>query len=117
MELVIKAADNSGCRAEIKKQHGLPELCKKYAYKKEQTIIANYKREIEQLNQQLDIQFLNAVIEIKESLRQFADLEKMAFDKNVNVAFTGSVELAMTVGVEKTQVLQSIEDIDTFFMS
>lgn len=31
MELVIKAADNSGCRAEIKKQHGLPELCKKYA--------------------------------------------------------------------------------------
>lgn len=92
------------------------ELCKKYAYKKEQTIIANYKREIEQLNQQLDIQFLNAVIEIKESLRRFADLEKMAFDKNVNVAFTGSVELAMTVGVEKTQVLQSIEDIDTFFM-
>ena len=41
----------------------------------------------------------------------------MAFDKNVKVAFTGSVELGMNVGVEKTQVLQSIEDIDTFFMS
>ena len=71
---------------------------------------------MQQLNQQLGLQYLTVIFEIQKAFKKFSDLEKMAFDYNVNVAFTGSYKLALEVGVDQNKILKSISDIDTYFM-
>ena len=69
-----------------------------------------------QLNQQLDIQLLKVVLEIQKALERFKDLEKLAFDEDVNIAFEGAVELAVEVGVSSDMILKTKDDIDNFFL-
>lgn len=69
-----------------------------------------------QLNQQLDINLFKVVLEIQNALEKFKDLEKLAFDENVNIAFAGSVNLATEMGVSSNQILKTKEDIDNFFL-
>lgn len=92
------------------------ELCKKQGTLKSQNIIAGYNTEMTKLNQRLDIQYMQVVIEIKKAFERFADLEKMAFDWDINVAFSGSINLANEVGVKDSKILKSKDDIDKFFL-
>lgn len=94
----------------------LYELCKKQGTAQSQKIIESYNSEMAQLNQQLDIQLLKVVLEIQKALEKFNDLEKFAFDENVNIAFVGSVNLAKEVGVDSNKILKTKEDIDNFFL-
>lgn len=93
------------------------ELCKNQGSLKAQKIIDSYHAEMEQLNQQLGVQYLNVVIEIQKMLEKFKNLEEMAFDENVNTAFNGSIDLATEVGVAASIILKTKDDIDNFFMS
>lgn len=92
------------------------ELCKKQGALKSQKVIEGYNAEIAQLNQQLDIQYLQIVMEVQKALERFKDLEKLAFDENVNIAFNGSIDLATEVGVADSKILKTKEDIDNFFL-
>lgn len=92
------------------------ELYKKHADVKSQKIIAGYKADMDLLNQKLDIQYMKVVIEIQKALQCFTDLEKMAFDPDVNIAFDGSIKLAIEIGVQKTKVLKNMNEINTYFM-
>ena len=93
------------------------ELCKKQGAEKSQTIIANYKKELSELNQQLDIQYLQVVIQIQKSLQKFKELEELAFDPDVNKSFNGSINLALEIGVSKNKVLKSMNEIDSYFLA
>lgn len=93
------------------------ELCKKQGTLKSEKIIESYNMEMAQLNQQLDIQFLQVVLEVQRALERFKDFEKLAFDEDVNIAFSGSVDLAIEVGVSDNKVLKTKEDIDGFFLT
>ena len=75
-----------------------------------------YNAEMAQLNQQLDIQLLKVVLEIQKALERFKDLEKLAFDEDVNIAFEGAVEFAVEVGVSSDKILKTKDDIDNFFL-
>ena len=79
-------------------------------------VIFEYKKQMDILNQQLDIQLQQVILEIQQVLERFIDLEKMAFDVDVNKAFTGSILLAQEIGVEATNVLKTKTDIDNYFM-
>lgn len=92
------------------------ELCKKAGTKKSQKVIAGYNQAMAQLNQQLDIQYLQVVLEVQKALQRFTDLEKFAFSEDVNIAFKGSVDLAVEVGVEGNKILKSKEQIDNYFL-
>lgn len=92
------------------------ELCKKQGALQSQKIIEGYNAEMAQLNQQLDIQLLKVVLEIQKALERFKDLEKLAFDEDVNIAFEGAVELAVEVGVSSDKILKTKDDIDNFFL-
>lgn len=92
------------------------ELCKKQGTLQAQKIIESYNAEMGQLNHQLGIQYLQVVLEIQQALQRFKDLEKLAFDEDVNVAFRGSVDLAIEVGVLDSEILKTKEDIDNFFL-
>jgi hypothetical protein len=91
------------------------ELCKKYGTMKSQRIIEGYNAQMQELNQRLSIQYLGVVIEIQRALKRYEDLEKMAFDDDVNRTFSGSIALADEVGVESSKILRNKEDIDDFF--
>ena len=93
------------------------ELCKKQGALYSQKTIAGYATEMEHLNQQLDIQFTQVVLEVQRKLKKFSNLEKLAFDEDVNIAFSSSIDLAIEVGVAKDKVLKTKEDIDNFFLS
>lgn len=93
------------------------ELCKKHADVKSQRIIAGYKADMDLLNQKLDIQYMKVVIEIQKALQRFTDLEKMAFDPDVNIAFDGSIKLAIQIGVQKTEVLKNLNEVNAYFMN
>lgn len=92
------------------------ELCKKAGSIKSKQVIENYNAEMDKLNQRLSIQYLQVVLEIKKVLWKFNELEKLAFDLDVNQAFSASVNLAAEVGVTDNKVLKSKEDIDNFFL-
>ena len=92
------------------------ELCKKQGTLKSQRIIESYNAEMAKLNQQLDIQYLQVVLEIQRALQKFKDLEELAFDEDANIAFRGSVDLAAEVGVADFKILKTKEDIDNFFL-
>ncbi len=92
------------------------ELCKKEGTRRSQKIIAGYHQEMTQLDQQLDIRLLQAVVEIQKALKRFGDLEHMAFSTDVNLAFHGSVNLAKELGVNKEQILETKTQIDNYFL-
>ena len=93
------------------------ELCKKEDSRKSQKIIARYNQEMSQLNQQLDIQLLQVIVKLQKILKRFEDLEELAFSMDVNIAFNGSVNLAKELGVNKKQILETKNQIDTFFLA
>lgn len=92
------------------------DLCKKQGAVEAQKIIEGYNSEMAQLNQQLDVQLLKVVLEIQKDLKRFTDLERLAFDENVNNAFVGSIDLAREVGVSSNKILKTKEDIDNYFL-
>jgi hypothetical protein len=92
------------------------ELCKKQGAAQSQKIIEGYNSEMAQLNQQLDIQYLQVVLEIQRALQRFDDLEKLAFDENSNVAFNGSIKLGLEVGVDESKLLKNMTQIDNYFL-
>ncbi|MBE5965295.1 MAG: hypothetical protein E7252_10335 [Lachnospira sp.] len=93
------------------------EICKKQAGMRSQEIIAGYYKEMEQLNQQLDIKYVKVVLEIERLLKRFTDLEKLAFDEDINKAFLASATLAIESGVDESQILKTKADIDDFFLN
>jgi len=93
------------------------ELCKKQEDLKSQEIIKGYYAEMERLNQQLDVQLKNVIAEIQKAFERFQDLEKLAFDENINIAFQNSVYLAVEAGVEENKILKTQKDIDDYFLN
>lgn len=92
------------------------EICKKQGSVYAEQITREYKSEMQLLNQSLDVQLLKVVLEIQKSLERFRSLEELAFDENVNIAFEGSVSLAMEIGVDEEKILKTKDDIDNFFL-
>ena len=93
------------------------ELCKREGTKKSQQMIAGYRQEMEQLERDLDIKYQQVVAEVRRALQKFKDLEDLAFNENVNIAFSGSVDLALEAGVDKNRILRTEEQINDYFLA
>lgn len=91
-------------------------ICKRRSDDKENLIISGYRKQMNELNQQLNRKYLSVVIEIRKSLEKFTDLEKLAFDLDVNKAFNSSVLLAREIGVNESKILKTETDIDGYFL-
>lgn len=93
------------------------ELCKKQGAMKAQEIIFGYNREMEALNKKLDVKYYQFLVGINATFSKFENLEEMAFDKDVNLSFIGSISLAEEIGANSEKILRSIEDIDCYFLT
>ena len=91
-------------------------LCKRYGHEQAQRIISQYHKEMATLEKELSDKYLGYIIEIQASLKRFTDLERMAFDIDINIAFTGSVKLSTYVGVNPKRILKNKQEIDNYFI-
>lgn len=91
-------------------------LTKDVLSEKEQGLIKSYRQELEELNRQLDEKLLEVIRRLQAEFEKFSSILELAFDLDVNVAFAGSIQLAVYTGVEPNRVLKNADEIDAFFM-
>ena len=92
-------------------------LGKQYLSAKEHELIAQHKREIDQLIATLDADYQKLIKKLEEEYNRFSSLADMAFDVDINRAFYGSVKLAQYIGVKDDKILKSKADIDAYFLN
>ncbi|MDE7245368.1 MAG: hypothetical protein K2O18_15535 [Oscillospiraceae bacterium] len=88
----------------------LYELAKENLSRQEQSAIASYRASVEQLNRRLDKELFDLIRQLKAEFAKFSSMLELAFDLNVNIAFSGSVELALATGVSSEKVLKNMDD-------
>lgn len=85
--------------------------------KYEQSLIANFTNDIQQLNEQLDAEYIAFVELLKQEFAKFESILELAFDPAVNKAFAGSIAMAQYVGCDKNQILWNKQDVDHYFIN
>lgn len=93
------------------------QTSKDYLSKYEQTIIQKYLKEIEEYNNQLNQEYRNFMIELMVDLKQYMSLLNAAFAPDYRVALEGSIQLAISLGVDKKDLLKNEKEIDDFFLN
>ena len=88
------------------------EICKEQGIKQTDKILAKYADEIESSKNSSNIMELQM---IKKEFEKFNSLEVLAFDKNTNIAFFNSIQLAEEVNVPKGQILHNLEKTNEYF--
>lgn len=91
-------------------------IAKEYLDEYEQLILKSYKNDLNLLNIKLDLHYENLLKQLREEFAKFSSIVELAFDTDVNIAFQSSVELSYYVGVNESNILKHIEDIDNFFL-
>ena len=86
-------------------------------YRKEQAILEEYIQNQYLLDEQLEIKFNAFKSELQEESERFNALIDNAFDPDFRDTLKGSVELARAAGVKEEEILQSVDDIDDFFLN
>ncbi|MDO4648141.1 MAG: hypothetical protein Q4B26_05775, partial [Eubacteriales bacterium] len=89
------------------------EIAKDNLSKKEQKLIKEYLKELDELDKKLDSQFGIYLDKLQVELQRYYRLLERAFSPNYEIAFQGSIELAMSMGVSETQILKN--EIDQYF--
>lgn len=92
-------------------------LSKKLLDKREQRLIEGYSAQMAELNTRLNKEHLEVLTRLLEEFERFASALELAFDPDINVAFAGSIELAMQVGVPSGDVLKNKAEIDAYFLN
>lgn len=90
-------------------------LAKNSLSAQEQLMLENYALEMKQLNVMLDERLQALIQKVEAEFKRFSSLVDLAFDEDINLAFTNSVALARHVGVEEDSILKTKDDIDRFF--
>lgn len=91
-------------------------LAKDKLSKQEQTLIAHFNRDIQQLNEQLDANYAALIERLAHEFAKFKSVLALAYDVDVNMAFVGSIAMAQYVGCSKNQVLWDKQDVDRYFL-
>lgn len=91
--------------------------CQKIGSQQTQRIVQKYQEDVNAVIVMLDERYALCVKQLQESYALFQSFEELAFSEDVNIAFDGSIKLAMEAGVPVNQILTSIEQIDEYFLS
>lgn len=69
------------------------------------------------LNEMLEERYRELIFQLKKELANYTSVLELAFDRDVNIAFDGSVALADYVGVSTEKVLRNKQEIDQYFLN
>lgn len=84
---------------------------------KEQALLDSYIQNQHILDDRLQREYEQFLIEVQENADSFQGLIDAAFSPKLHEALLQSAELARTAGVKEEELLSSIDEIDSFFMS
>lgn len=93
------------------------QIAKDSFTQKEQEILRSYLMDIEQLNNDLDVEYENYVAVLNDEFMRYLTLVHNAFSPDYEKAFDGSIELALSLGIDRNEVLTSKEEIEDYFLS
>ena len=65
----------------------------------------------------LEEHYQQLIAQLQKELAKYTSMLELAFDRDVNIAFNGSIALADYVGVIQDRVLHSKSDIDNYFLN
>lgn len=82
------------------------------------SILRSYEASIEEFVSNLDKKYASIFEDLKNKYQKTEDFQYLVFDLNNNIKlrFLSSIDLAHSVGIKKTSVLKSINEIDNYFM-
>lgn len=95
----------------------LYDIAKTQGLKREASLIASYQAEMEALLERLDEQGRALMRLLEENLKKFQSMMELAFDPDVNLAFSASIQFARFNGVPEDKILKTKADIDAFFLT
>lgn len=93
------------------------QIAKNHLSAKEQALISNYRESFANLNKMLEERYQQLMAQLKKEFAKYTSMLELAFDKDVNIAFAGSITLADYVGVAHERVLRSKTNIDNYFLN
>ena len=85
-------------------------------YSKEQALLEAYLDNQRILDDELQRQYDTFLQELQENAAQFQSLIDNAFSSDIHDSLIHSAALARAAGLQETEVLNSIEDVDSFFL-
>ena len=91
-------------------------IAKDHLSRKDQVLIQEFNDDIQRLNEMLSAEYKEYIVVLEEEYAKFSSLTELAFDENVNVAFSGSVALTQYVGCCDEDILSNESDVDAFFL-
>ena len=94
----------------------LYQISKDNLLAKEQEVIEKYLKEINELDEELRVQYKNCIDELSENMKLFMSIIDRAFAPDIRIAFDGSIDLAKQMGVAADEILDSKEKIASYFM-
>ena len=86
-----------------------------FADLKEKEIINQYLNEISELDEKLKAEYAKYVESLSQSYVKFLGILMNAFSPNVEAAFNGSIELALSMGVPVEDILDSHSKVVSYF--
>ncbi|SHM39530.1 hypothetical protein [Ruminococcus flavefaciens] len=93
------------------------QTAKESLKKQDKQLIESYILEIEALSHSLDVQYKLYVEQLNEAMKEYFLILEDAFAVDCVQAFDGSIQLARYIGVSENDILNTIEDIDDYFLS
>ena len=93
----------------------LYEIAKDNLTMKEKLLIADYLKEIQEYSCFLDNEFELYNHQLQREIKNYYKLLGKAFSPDYNIAFQGSIELAVSCGVDEVDILKNEEEIDNYF--
>lgn len=83
-------------------------------YKQEQALVNEYIEAQYKLDKELEEKYRLFISELETQAKQFYTYIENAFSVDFRNQLINSVTLAQAVGVEKTEILMTLDDIDSF---
>ena len=86
-------------------------------FRKEQEILTQYIESQYRLDAELERKYTEFLEELEEQANQFQNLIDHAFAPDFREAFLHSIILAQAAGVEESEILTTMDEIDDFFLN
>ena len=84
--------------------------------KQEAALIERYLNEQRALDEQLTAEYQATLEKLDQSMSDYLGLLERAFSPDVQIALTGSIELAVELGVASDEILDSEAKVDAYFL-
>jgi len=92
-------------------------IAKDHLSKENQNMMQSFNDDIQKQNEFLSSEYIEYVVMLDKEFAKFSSLAELAFDEDVNIAYSGSIALAEYVGCSEEQMLRTEADINAFFLS